>query len=85
MIVPKAKLRPRWGRYRAQQPSFEYHPQQIPLSPAMLSGPDTAFHTSVDLTFISKAEMKIFATQARFLTKELGSWAYIQSKSSESE
>lgn len=51
----------------------------------MLSGPDTAFHTSVDLTLISKAEMKIFATQARFLTKELGSWAYIQSKSSESE
>lgn len=45
---------------------------------------DTAFHTSVNLTLISKAEIKIFATKTRFLTKELGSWAYIQSKNSES-
>lgn len=45
---------------------------------------DTAFHTSVNLTLISKAEIKIVATKTRFLTKELGSWAYIQSKNSES-
>lgn len=68
-----------------EQPSTEHHLQQVLLPPATLNKfRETAFHTTVNLTLISKAEVKIFATKMSFLTKELSSWAYIQSKNSES-
>lgn len=67
-----------------KQPSTEHHLQEVLLPPARLNTAETPLFTPVTLTLISKAEIKIFATETRFLTKELGSWAYIQSKNSES-